>query len=86
MATQSASRTAEGESKAKLSLILGIVGLFVFGIILGPIAIIQAGKAEALGVSATAGKVLGWVDTIGGVLGLIFAVVMVVTGVMSGTA
>jgi hypothetical protein len=62
----------EGQSKAKTSLICGIIGLFIFGIVLGPIAIIQANKAEALGTKATAGKVLGWIDTIFGLIGIVY--------------
>ncbi|MDQ0736325.1 hypothetical protein [Arthrobacter agilis] len=54
----------EGEKAAQLSLILGLVGLFVAGFVLGPLAIWQARKAERLGVPATAGKVLGWITTI----------------------
>ena len=63
-------RTLEGEKAAQLSIVLGIVGFFVAGLILGPLAIWQAGKAERLGVPATAGKVLGWILTIlyGGLL------------------
>ncbi|MHA7240370.1 DUF4190 domain-containing protein [Arthrobacter sp. TMS1-12-1] len=60
---QSSYQTMEGEKAAQLSLILGLVGFFVAGIILGPLAIWQARKAERLGVPATAGKVLGWVVT-----------------------
>lgn len=74
-------RILEGEKAAQLSLILGLVGLFVAGIVLGPLAIWQANKAEKLGVPATAGKVLGWVTTVlyglavlFGVLALIFFV------------
>ncbi|MHA7208419.1 hypothetical protein [Arthrobacter sp. MDT1-65] len=54
----------EGEKAAQLSLILGLVGLFVAGFVLGPLAIWQARKAERLGVPATAGKILGWIVTI----------------------
>lgn len=61
----------EGAKKAKLSLILGIVGLFVFGIVLGPIAIVQANRAESLGAKATGGKVLGWIDLLFGLLGVV---------------
>jgi len=57
-------RTMEGERAAQLSVTLGIVGFFVAGLILGPLAIWQAKKAENLGVPATAGKVLGWILTI----------------------
>lgn len=62
-------------SKAKTtSLVLGILGLFALGIILGPIAIMQANKAERLGERATAGKVLGYICTIFGIIGLILVV------------
>lgn len=63
MYQQGTYRTMEGEKAAQLSLILGLVGFFVAGIILGPLAIWQARKAERLGVPATAGKVLGWIVT-----------------------
>lgn len=61
---------AQGQNHKRNSVILGVIGLFLFGIILGPLALWQASKAEALGVKATAGKVLGWIDLIFGVLGL----------------
>jgi hypothetical protein len=61
---------AQGESHKRNSVIMGVVGLFILGIVLGPLAIWQASKAEALGVKATAGKVLGWIDLVFGVLGL----------------
>lgn len=57
------------------SLVLGIIGLFFLGIVLGPLAIMQANKAERLGERATAGKVLGWIATIFGILGAIGAVI-----------
>jgi hypothetical protein len=60
--------STEGQGKATASLICGIVGLFFFGPILGIIAIVMASKAEALGVKATGGKVLGWIDVIAGML------------------
>lgn len=51
----------DGARHAKTSLICGIVGIFIFGLILGPIAIWQASKAEALGVAAGPGKITGWI-------------------------
>lgn len=66
----------EGEKAAQLSLIFGIVGFFVAGIVLGPLAIWQASKAEAQGVSATAGKILGWIVTVLNVLAVIGVVVV----------
>lgn len=76
----------EAEKASQVSLICGILGLFFFGIILGPIAIIQANKAEKLGKAATAGKVLGWIDTIFGVLGLIGFIIVVGGMIAAGSA
>ena len=69
----------EGQGKATASLICGIVGLFLFGPILGIIAIVLAGQAERLGVKATGGKVLGWIDVILGVLGIAFFILATVS-------
>ena len=71
-------RSLEGEKAAQLSLILGIVGLFFAGLVLGPLAIWQAGKAEKLGVPATAGKVLGWISAILGLIGLVSGIAIFV--------
>ncbi len=65
----------EGTKAAQASLVFGIVGLFVLGIVFGPLAILQARKAERLNTQATAGKVLGWISTIWGILGLILLIV-----------
>lgn len=79
---QSSYQTMEGEKAAQLSLILGLVGFFVAGIVLGPLAIWQARKAERLGVPATAGKVLGWIVTalyaLALLAGILFVVLIVV--------
>ena len=56
------------------SLVLGIIGIFFLGIILGPLAIMQANKAERLGERSSAGRVLGWIATIFGVAALVFGV------------
>ncbi|MHA7207775.1 hypothetical protein [Arthrobacter sp. MDT1-65] len=72
---QTAGGVSPEASKAKTtSLVLGIIGLFLLGIVLGPLAIMQANKAERLGERATAGKVLGYICTIFGIIGLIFTV------------
>ncbi|WP_104167843.1 DUF4190 domain-containing protein [Arthrobacter sp. SX1312] len=79
---QSSYQTMEGEKAAQLSLILGLVGFFVAGIVLGPLAIWQARKAERLGVPATAGKVLGWIVTalygLAILFGILFFVLVIV--------
>lgn len=60
------------------SLVLGIIGIFFLGIILGPLAIMQANKAERLGERSSAGRVLGWIATALGVAALIFGVMRIV--------
>ncbi|WP_104179654.1 hypothetical protein [Arthrobacter sp. B0490] len=60
------------------SLVLGIIGIFFLGIILGPLAIMQANKAERLGERSSAGRVLGWIATALGVAALIFGVLRIV--------
>lgn len=58
----------QGVGHRTQSLVSGVIGLFVLGIVFGPVAIVQANRAEALGVAATAGKVLGWIGVGFGVL------------------
>jgi uncharacterized Tic20 family protein len=64
----------EGAKAAQLSLIFGIVGLFALGLVFGPLALIQARKAERHNTPATAGKVLGWISTIWGLLVIVLLV------------
>lgn len=68
----------EGQSASTASLVLGIVGLFTLGIVLGPLAIYFAIKAERNGVPATGGKVLGWIVTILHAIGIVFGIIFVV--------
>ncbi|GEO94734.1 DUF4190 domain-containing protein [Kocuria turfanensis] len=62
----------QGMSHKSNAVVLGVIGLFVLGIVLGPLAISQASKAQSMGVPATAGKVLGWIDLAFGLLGLLW--------------
>ncbi len=57
-----------GAQHRKTSIILGIISLFVLGLPLGAFAFINARKAEAHGVKATAGKVLGIIGFITGAI------------------
>lgn len=66
----------EADKAAQLSIVFGIVGFFFLGILFGPLAIIQAKKAEQLGRAATAGKVLGWIITIWAALAIIVMLLM----------
>lgn len=67
----------DGQKAAQTSLIFGIIGLFLLGIVFGPLAIVNAKKAEKLNIPATGGKVLGWIDTIFGIIGIIVFIVMI---------
>lgn len=60
-----------GRSHRSSAFVLGIIGLFVFGIILGPLAISAANKAENHGVPAPGGKALGVIDTVFGIVWLV---------------
>ena len=75
--TQNSPEHMRGQQLAQTSMILGILSLFIAGVILGPIAIVKAKQAERLNTAATVGKVTGWIGTILGVLALIFFVVMI---------
>ncbi|UYQ77019.1 DUF4190 domain-containing protein [Glutamicibacter sp. JL.03c] len=55
----------EGSQLAQTSMVLGILSIFILNIILGPIAIAKANRAERVfNTPATAGKVTGWIGTI----------------------
>lgn len=73
---QSQRDSTEGKRIARTSLILGIVSIFFVGIIIGPIAIIMANKAESYKVPATGGKVTGWIGSIVSLAVIVFYGVM----------
>lgn len=75
---QSSPDQARGQELAQTSMIFGIISLFVVGVILGPIAIVKAKRAEELGGDATIGKITGWIGTILGALQLIGAIIWVI--------
>lgn len=56
-----------GQRYAQKSIVTGVFGFFILGIILGPAAIRQARKAESFNVVAVFGKTLGIIDTLMGV-------------------
>ncbi|MGH3654237.1 hypothetical protein [Glutamicibacter sp.] len=69
----------EGAQLAQTSMILGILSLFVAGVILGPIAISKANKAEReFSTVSTVGKVTGWIGTILGVLWVLYIAFIVI--------
>jgi hypothetical protein len=76
----------QGTKYKEKSLIFGFVGFFILGIVFGPLAIMNASKAEAMHHSATLGKVLGWVDTIAGILWIVVFVIMIIAGMSSSAS
>lgn len=55
---------SNGSTYATLSIVSAAIGFFFFGIVLGPLALFFASKAEKMGADAKVGKILGWITTI----------------------
>jgi hypothetical protein len=68
----------QGEKYKEKSLIFGIVGIFFLGVVFGPLAIINANKAEAMHHSATPGKVLGWIATIWSAISIVIFIFIMI--------
>lgn len=66
----------EGAKLAKQSWIYAVIGFFFFGVILGPVAIVKANKAKALGADSTLGLTLGIITTVVSVLWLFYSLSM----------
>lgn len=65
--------SVQGARHARNAIIFGIVGVLIgLGIIFGPLALIQAKKADHLGVPTVVGSVLGWIATVSGGFWLMF--------------
>jgi len=76
-----------GKTYGIVSLILAIIGIFVFGIILGPIAIIlgvMGRKRDDSKGLATAGLIIGIIVTILAIIGLILFGFYVAGGAAGG--
>lgn len=67
----------EGKRAAQLSLAFGVLGMFMFWFVFGPMAISNANKAERMGESAAGGRLLGWVAIILGALSIVLIVAWV---------
>ena len=61
----------EGAKAKHEALLFGIVGIFFLGIVCGPLALMRAKKARSLGVKATTGTVLGWIDLVFGIVAVV---------------
>ena len=75
-----------GSKFKEKSVIFGVIGFFFLGIVFGPLAISNAKKAEALHHSATVGKVLGWIDTIAGVVWIALFLLIIIAAASSSGA
>ena len=58
----------QGQKYRRSSIIMGVIGLFLFGVPAGIMAFIWARRAESEGVTATAGRVLAVLDIIAGII------------------
>jgi hypothetical protein len=67
----------EGKRAAQLSIAYGVLGMFLFWFVFGPLAISNANKAERLGEPAAGGRLLGWVAIILGILSILVIVAWV---------
>ncbi len=84
--TQNSVEQLQGAQHAQTSMILGILSLFFVGIILGPIAISKAKKAEQLHTAATVGKVTGWIGTIWGIVSIVIVIFMIIATINTASA
>ncbi|QDY66345.1 DUF4190 domain-containing protein [Glutamicibacter halophytocola] len=74
----------EGSQLAQTSMILGILSIFILNVILGPIAIVKANRAEReFNTAATVGKVTGWIGTIIGLFWVLGFVGMMVLAIFA---
>lgn len=76
----------EGAAHKSKATMFAVIGIFILGFIFGPLAILNAGRAEAHGVPATFGKVAGWIVTVLSFMWLLFIIVMVVVFLVTGAA
>ena len=78
--------SVEGEKHAQTALIFGILAVTVFPLVFAPLALAYVKKAEEHRVSATAGKVLGWVGVGFAVLGILYVVLLILFFAASATS
>ncbi|MEA5457356.1 hypothetical protein SPF06_21790 [Sinomonas sp. JGH33] len=64
----------QGTQHARDAVMFGLVGLVSLGIVFGPLALIEAKKAQAFGVDARAGRILGWIAIGLFALGILFVI------------
>jgi hypothetical protein len=75
----------EGANFKSSATTYAIIGIFVLGIVFGPLAIRNANRAEANGVPATFGKVAGWIVTVLSIINIVFWAAILIFGVVYGS-
>ena len=75
----------DGEYERRTALLLAIVGLIYLPIFFGPLAVFHARRAERIGFPAPRVVMLGWIETVLGILqvGLFVAFVLFMETIMS---
>lgn len=74
----------EGASFKSRATMFAVIGIFCLGIIFGPLAIRNAGKAEALGVRAPFARICGWIVFVLSGLNICFFILAAVMAPSSG--
>ncbi|YCK81459.1 hypothetical protein M1D89_20690 [Arthrobacter sp. D3-18] len=74
----------EGANFKSKATTYAIIGIFFLGIVFGPLAIRNAGRAEANGVPATFGKVAGWIVLVLSCVNILFWVAVLISGLIYG--
>jgi hypothetical protein len=72
----------EGSAYKSKATMFAIIGIFVLGFVFGPLAILNAGRAEALNVRATFGKVAGWIVTVVSFSWLLLIILAAIIGIV----
>ena len=75
----------EGANFKSSATTYAIIGIFVLGIVFGPLAIRNANRAEAHGVPATFGKVTGWIVTVLSGITILFWAAILIFGAIYGS-
>jgi hypothetical protein len=68
----------EGVQHARNAVLFGVLGILTLGIVFGPLALSQCRKAEAYGIDARTGRVLGWIAIGWFCLGVLFFIAYVI--------
>lgn len=76
----------EGAAYKSKATTFAIIGIFVLGFVFGPLAILNAGRAEAMNVPATFGKVAGWIVTVLSFGSLILIIGAAVIGIIGANS